>query len=220
MTDHRTPPTPKRAIPRQGTSRTAFTGDVPPDDDPLLGFTPVPHTAPRSNSITADKQRAFIAELAACGIVTQAARKIGKSVEALYKLRNRPGAEGFRTAWEEAIDRGVARLEDTALARALEGEERPLVSRGEIIGHYTRQNNGLLMFLLRQRRSERYSAGMVHGGNLKPGNPTYERIRKEIMDELYGDPEEIRQSLNAKLEQMKQRMEAAKRMEEEDWGEE
>ena len=25
-----------------------------PEDDPLLGFTPVPHVAPRSNSITAD----------------------------------------------------------------------------------------------------------------------------------------------------------------------
>jgi hypothetical protein len=63
----------------------------PAEDDPLLGFVPVPHSRPRRNSITPDRQRAFIAALAA--------REIGASLEALYKLRNRPGAEGFRTAW-------------------------------------------------------------------------------------------------------------------------
>lgn len=54
---------------------------------------------PPAQPITPDRQRAFIAALPATGIVTQAAREIGASLEALYKLRNRPGAEGFRTAW-------------------------------------------------------------------------------------------------------------------------
>ncbi|MEZ5744514.1 MAG: hypothetical protein R3D89_12530 [Sphingomonadaceae bacterium] len=66
--------TPTRAIARQGTSRTAFLAEEPHEDDPLLGFAPYIHKQPRKNSITPDRQRAFIATLAATGIVTQAAR--------------------------------------------------------------------------------------------------------------------------------------------------
>jgi hypothetical protein len=56
------------------------------EGDPLLGFAPYLHKQPRRNSITPDRQRAFIAALAASGIVTQAARAIGASLEALYKI--------------------------------------------------------------------------------------------------------------------------------------
>ena len=88
-------PTPTRKIARQATSAVARIGLPPQPNDPLLAFTPVPHKAARRNSITAGRQRAFIAHLAATGIVTQAAMHIGASMEALYKLRNRPGAEEF-----------------------------------------------------------------------------------------------------------------------------
>ena len=87
--------------PSRRTSATAFAGDAPDPDDPLLGFAPYLHAAPRRNSITPAKQRAFISELAASGIVTQAARSIGVSLEALYKLRRLAGAEGFAAAWEK-----------------------------------------------------------------------------------------------------------------------
>lgn len=205
-------PTPTRATPRQATSRTAFSAEPPAEDDPILSFTPVPHVAPRRNSITADRQRAFIAELAACGIVTQAARAIGASLEALYKLRNRPGAEGFRAAWDAAVDRGVARMEDCALARAIEGEERMVVSAGKVLGTEVRHNEALVMFFLRQRRSTRYSAGAGWGGNLRPGNPTYERIRREVLAELEGKRGETLASLDAKLEEMRRRDLAMKAM--------
>ncbi len=118
------------ARPSRRTSRTAFTADPPDPDDPLLGFAPYCHPHPRRNSITPDKQRAFIAALAASGIVTQAARAIGVSLEALYKLRRLAGAEGFAAAWEAALDHGVARLEDCALALALESEVTPIGSGG------------------------------------------------------------------------------------------
>ena len=73
-------------------------------------------------------------QLAACGIVTQAAKHIGASMEALYKLRHRPGAEEFAAAWDDAVDRGVQRLEDCALARAIAGESRLVVSGGKVLG--------------------------------------------------------------------------------------
>ncbi|GEM_PF-2272927 len=102
----------------------AYTGPEPDADDPLLSFAPYLHPHPRSNSITPERQRRFIATLAATGIVTQAARESsfclplrymrqrGKGMEALYKLRARPGAQGFAAAWDAALERGVQRLED------------------------------------------------------------------------------------------------------------
>lgn len=147
-------------------------------EDPLLAFDPVPHAAPRRNSITAARQRAFIAELAATGIVRQAAAAIGASLEALYKLRHKPGGEAFAAAWDEAVDRGIQRLEDCALARAIEGEERLVVSAGKVLGTERRHNEALVIFFLKSRRAGRY------GAEIGPGHPLYERIRAEVLDEI------------------------------------
>lgn len=177
------PPTCKTAIrPSRRTSASAFAGEALDADDPLLGFAPYVHAAPRRNSITPERQRAFIAELAASGIVTQAARTIGASLEALYRLRNRKGAEGFAQAWERALERGVARLQDCALERAIQGEERPLLGRsGEVVAHWTRYDTGLITFLLRQRRDQRSADNDYK--ELKPGHPVYERLKREWEEE-------------------------------------
>jgi hypothetical protein len=199
--------------PSRRTSRTAFASEPPAPDDPLLGFEPFIHTAPRGNSITPDRQRAFIAALAATGIVTQAAREIGASLEALYKLRNRPGAQGFAAAWEEAIDRGIARLEDCALERAIEGEERVVVHGGEVVATWRRYDTALLTFLLRQRRGRRWDRGGAHFANLKPGHPVYERLKREWEEEFQAERDrrrpEILESINRKLDLMRRRRLAA-----------
>ena len=184
------------------TSAVTAPGPAPAPDDPLLDFAPVPHKQPRRNSITASRQRAFIAALAASGVVAQAARSIGASLEALYKLRHRPGAEGFAAAWDEAVDRGVRRLEDCALARAIEGEERMVVSAGKVVGTERRHNEGLVMFFLRHRRAERY------GKEVRPGHPLYERIRTEVLAaEAAAQPseQEVIDSINRKIDQMRAR---------------
>ncbi|GMN03725.1 hypothetical protein [Erythrobacter sp. MTPC3] len=181
--------TPTRATPRQATSAVAYTAEPPSPSDPLLDFAPVPHTAPRRNSITPGLQREFIAHLAATGIVTAAARHIGKSMEALYKLRARPGAEGFRSAWDAAIDRGVSRLEASALTRAIEGEERMVVSSGKVLGTETRHNEALVMFFLRGRLPHRYG-----NGDLIPGHPAYEALKKQLHAEWKAEQYEERNS--------------------------
>ena len=170
------------ARPSRRTSRTAFTAPPPDPDDPLLGFAPYLHDRPRRNSITPDRQRAFIAALAASGIVTQAAREIGASLEALYKLRVRPGAEGFSAAWEAAIDRGILRLEDCAVELALRGEELPIASGGKLLGTYRKHNYGHIRFMLSQRRGGRF--GQAGGAGLEPsaqipGTPAYQRQREQ-----------------------------------------
>ncbi|WP_199799728.1 hypothetical protein [Pseudoblastomonas halimionae] len=162
----------------------AFVGDEPRADDPLLAFAPYLHARPRRNSITPDKQRAFVSHLAATGIVSDAARHIGRSMEALYKLRARPGAEGFAAAWDAAVERGVDRLEHGALARAIQGTPVWKVTPdGDMMTYGTKHNEALVMFFLRHRRPERYAA------EVKPGHPLYERIRHEVLGELMREGE-------------------------------
>lgn len=193
----------KRKVPRQATSSVAFELVPPAPDDPLLDFMPVPHAQPRSNSITPDVQRAFIAQLAATGIVKDAARHVGKSLEALYKLRSRPGAEGFRRAWDAALDRGVARLEDTALARAITGEERLILHRGKVVAAERRHNDALVMFFLRNRLPHRYDQQKDIG----PGHPVYEKVAAAYAEEQARRAEDpvqmaqLRRSLDAKVRQ-------------------
>lgn len=193
------------ARPGRRTSGVAFRGEPAAAGDPLLDFAPYLHRAPRRNSITPARQRAFIAELAACGIVTQAARAIGASLEAIYRLRNQPGAEGFAAAWEAAIDRGMARLEDCALERALAGEERPVVRGGEVVATYRRHDTALLIFLLRQRRARRFGTALPG-----PGDPVYEQLRETWLAENTVSPEEVRASLDAKLDRLRAEVEAAR----------
>ena len=191
--------------PSRRTSRTAFTAEPPDPADPLLGFAPYLHPAPRRNSITPERQRAFIAALAATGIVTQAARSIGASLEALYKLRNMPGAEGFAAAWEAAIDRGIARLEDCALERAIAGEERIVVRGGEVVATWRRYDTALLMFLLRQRRSARFAASGGHFANLRAGHPVYEELRRQwLWEQAKSEPdiEDVRAEVLTRLAAM------------------
>lgn len=194
--------------PSRRTSRVAFPEEPPAEDDPLLGFAPYLHAAPRRNSITPERQRTFIAALAASGIVTQAARAIGVSLEALYALRHRKGAEGFSAAWDRAVDRGMMRLEDCALERAIQGEERPVASQGKVVATYTRYDTALMLFLLRQRRASRY--GTEDAREVPPGSPLYERIRREVLNENEQSLVEVRAAIHRKLEVLRREVEMRK----------
>ena len=188
---------------RQATSRQCFRGEPLDPDDPLLGFAPVPHVAPRRNSITPARQRAFIAHLAATGIVNQAARHIGASLEALYRLRHKPGGEAFSAAWDMAVDRGVARIEDAALARAVEGVETPIVSGGKLLGWHRVHNEGLVRFFLSQRRAQRFGAKLE--AKLQPGDPLYEKLKGEIIAEYEGDEAAVLDSIDRFIDGMVER---------------
>ncbi len=203
------PPVPTRVTPRQATSRVAYLAEPPSPDDPLLAFEPYRHKQPRSNSITPDLQREFVAHLAATGIVTSAARHIGRSMEALYKLRHRPGAEGFARAWDRAVQLGVERLEDTALARAIEGSERKIIRGGEVVATERFHNEALVMFFLKHRLADRYAPA----AHIAPGHPIYERIRGELEAERLrqaNDPatiQKVRDSIDRKVAAIRKQVE-------------
>jgi hypothetical protein len=115
---------------------------------PLPDFAPVPRKH-RHDGWTPDRQRAFIHALADTGCVTTACRMVNMSSEGAYYLRRQPGAEGFRRAWEAALDFGVARLRDIAFERAIEGQLVPVFVAGKLMGFRRKKNDRLLMFCLR-----------------------------------------------------------------------
>lgn len=121
---------------------------VPLPHDQLPAFDPVPRKH-RHDGWTPERQRAFIGALADTGSVSRAARHVNMSPEGAYYLRRQPGSEGFRRAWEAALDFGVQRLKDIAYERAIDGQLSPVFVAGKLKGFRRIRNDRLLMFCLR-----------------------------------------------------------------------
>jgi len=124
-------------------------GSSPPD------FAPVPRKF-RHDGWTPERQKAFIAALADTGSVSRAARWVNMSPEGAYYLRRQPGAEGFRRAWEAALDFGVQRLKDIAYERAIDGQLSPVFVAGKLKGFRRIRNDRLLMFCLRMNARDEH----------------------------------------------------------------
>ncbi|MCA1662559.1 MAG: hypothetical protein LC648_10610, partial [Novosphingobium sp.] len=92
-------------------------------------------------------------------------------------------------------------LEDCALQLAIEGEEAPIVSGGQMLGWYKKHNFGFIRFLLTQRRGERY-APRPNYAELRPGHPVYERLKAEWREEEHGDEEESHRAIDEMLDRM------------------
>ncbi|MGX7925912.1 hypothetical protein ACWPMX_04975 [Tsuneonella sp. HG094] len=141
----------------------------------LPTFDPVPRK-PRHDGWTPERQRAFIAALADTGSVKRAAMHVNMSPEGAYYLRRQRGSEGFRRAWEAALDFGVQRLKDEAFDRALNGQLSPVFVGGKLKGFRRVKNDRLLMFCLRMNMrgqdGRRLSASYFDpGADRLSGNP-------------------------------------------------
>lgn len=77
--------------------------------DALLDFTPVPRKCVRREGWNAERQRGFIAALAATGNQDLAAHEVGLTARGAYQLRKSAGAAEFADAWDGAIDLHRAR---------------------------------------------------------------------------------------------------------------
>ncbi len=137
-------------------------------------FKPVPRKH-RVDGWTPERQRAFIAALAATGSVTAAARSINMAKEGAYMLRLHPQGAGFRAAWEAALTAGLDRLGDIALERAIDGVPVPVFYKGEQCGEKRWYNDRLLMFVLRHRNPEKYGAPAA----LPPGTRHPDTVARE-----------------------------------------
>lgn len=122
----------------------ALLQDMPLD---RLAFAPVPVRA-RSDGWTPARQVGFIHRLALGGCVAWAAKGVGMTKAGAYRLRERPGAEGFAAAWDRALGWGRSCAIDLGLERALAPEEVPVMYRGRRVGTRLRYDNRLLMTVL------------------------------------------------------------------------
>ena len=118
-------------------------------------FTPVP-LRPRHDGWMAQKQVAFIRALAETACVEHACRHVGMTVQSAYRLRRRECGAAFRQAWDGALDYSLQRLEQAAVSRALNGVPRPVFHNGEQVGEWRTYDERLTMFLLRNRRPQRF----------------------------------------------------------------
>src|SRR6185437_9714693 len=117
-----------------------------------VDFDPI-HLEPRSDGWSPAKQRAFIEELADCGIVREAAARVGMTEQTARRLRRRADAATFNIAWEAALQLGADRLRSVAFERAVEGVIKPHFYHGELVGEERVYDNRLLLALL--ARAER-----------------------------------------------------------------
>ena len=169
----------KRAAPR---SRPAAEPQASAPD-----FTPAAST--RATGWTPARQTTFIEALSQSGCVHEACRAVGLSRQSAYALRMRTDAQGFRLAWDAAIDLAMRRLSDECLSRALNGEAQPIFFQGEQIGERRRYDNKLAMFLLRYRDPLRYAASndqMVYRGHPEKAALDFARARERMQAEANG----------------------------------
>lgn len=164
--------------------------DSPPPPPAETDFTPVPVRA-RHDGWSPDRQVSFIEALSQSGCVEDAARSVGMSVASAYQLRGRVDALPFRRAWEAAIEVGVSRLSDAAMARAIHGVSVPVFYKGEQIGERRFYDERLTMFLLRYRDMGHYGKWLDRGEIIseKPDGPAQllNRLVNRLLDWLHGD---------------------------------
>ena len=187
----------------------------------LTAFTPVPRQVDRSNGWKPHVQQAFIEALADTGSVKAACERVNRSTHGAYHLRRQPGAEEFAAAWEAAVDLGMRRVEDIAMDRALNGVEVPVYSYGKLVGTRVVHNDRLLMFMLRNRASERYGEGKRKGPDAID-QMELARLKKKWRKEWEREwgAEQLRreqqtiESINAKIDAIRAKEEAAAALEE------
>lgn len=112
-----------------------------------LTFAPVP-VQPRRDGWSPARQYGFVQRLALCGDVAASARGVGMSRESAWRLRRRPGANGFAQAWDEAAGWGTDRMIDLGVERSMTGEVRAVYYKGRKVGDQLCFDNRLLIAVL------------------------------------------------------------------------
>ena len=149
-----------------------------PSAEPLPPFPPAPTSRHRAGW-TAERQRLFIEALAESGSVSEASAAVGLSARSAYKLRHRPGAEGFNEAWVHAESLAATRLTAIAFDRAIHGKSEYYYKDGELVGERRAPSDRLLMWLI----AHLDPAGFGHSAKKDYTNPRY-RAAERLPDLL------------------------------------
>lgn len=115
--------------------------------------------------LTGDLYALFFEQLAKTCNVTMSAKAIGVSRQHVHHKR-RTNKE-FAKRWEDAIEQATDALEHAARGRAMDGYQRPVYQRGELVGHETCYSDALMITLLKAHRPEKFRE---KGLELPPGS--------------------------------------------------
>lgn len=118
----------------------------------------------RHDGWTSARQVAFLDTLAATGMVRHAAKAAGMSHEAAYNLRHRANGAAFRIGWDAALLMARARLADTLMERAIEGQKE-MVVRDADAGTRTHRRHDNRMALSLLARLDRLAAASPPRGD-------------------------------------------------------
>jgi hypothetical protein len=140
---------------------------------------------PACTQFTAAKRQAFLAALvAAGGHLAHACTAVGVHRVTVFKLRQTDPA--FAAAYAQALDEATAVLEDEAIRRAVEGIDKPMYYKGELVATVKEYSDQLLMFLLRARKPLVYREHKAV--ELELGRET-----RTVLVHRYGAPEPAQQ---------------------------
>ena len=109
----------------------------------------------RENTIAGNPTaRAFLAAVAEVGNITVAASLSGCARTQHYNWLK--VVDGYREAFDEAMENAADLLEKEARRRAVEGVAEPVFHNGKAVGAVRKYSDTLLIFLLKGARPERY----------------------------------------------------------------
>ena len=122
---------------------------------PLIQFAPVPQQRRRRVGWDEQRQQVFVALLARVPSVGRAAKAVGMTARSAYKLLDKPGADEFARAWDQALSHGMDRLRGGSFERAMTGGDFvPVYRRGKLVRIEHRPNDRLAIALLSGRTKD------------------------------------------------------------------
>jgi len=91
----------------------------------------------------------------------KAASKAAK-VSRTTAYRHRDAVQTFRKAWDEALEEACDGMELEAHRRAVKGVRKPVYQQTKLAGYVREHSDGLLMFLLKAHRPEKFAQQVRH----------------------------------------------------------
>ena len=101
------------------------------------------------------KIKKFLSTLRRTGKVSFSARAAGYA-DSSYMHKLKAADANFAKAWDEALNAAHDMLEDEAMRRAVEGVDKPVMYKGEVVAYEKEYSDQLLMFLLRGNRPDKF----------------------------------------------------------------
>lgn len=139
--------------------------------------------ASRENTVSrlkVPRQAAFLAALARTGRISRAASAVPMARDLHYRwVRDDPQ---YKALFEEVMARAADAWEDEAARRAVEGTVKPVYWRGQRCGGIREYSDGLLQFLLKGARPEKYRERVTTEHVTPVGRPIEGRITIELVD--------------------------------------